>query len=156
MCRNVPHHRILSEIIVRSSRNGVQLHQIVKIGDLPVHPFLMKEREQTIKTTTSNVPPYAKSIISKFSDLSESRCFEQFLRRACGLQRERSQQKHSTVDFITHLSYWRPITRKEQETRMHVKPCTELFAKGVKDDKYTKNVVWMFEGFVTSFVKLRK
>lgn len=51
---------------------------------------------------------YAKHMelhmLNEFSDLSESRGFEQFLRRACGVQRERSQKQHPTVDFITHLS----------------------------------------------------
>lgn len=44
---NVTHHRILSQIIIRPSCYGVQLHQVVKVWDLPVHPFLMTERSKS-------------------------------------------------------------------------------------------------------------
>lgn len=40
------YHRVLSQVVVRSSCNGVQLHQVVKVRDLPVHPFL-KERKKS-------------------------------------------------------------------------------------------------------------
>lgn len=34
------YHRVLAEIIVCSACNGVELHEIVKVTDLPLHPLL--------------------------------------------------------------------------------------------------------------------
>lgn len=37
------YHWILSKVVVCSTCNRVQLHQIIKVRDLPVHPFLTKD-----------------------------------------------------------------------------------------------------------------
>jgi len=48
VCVNVTHHRILSQIIIRPSCYSVQLHQVVKVRDFPVHPFLMTEKWKSV------------------------------------------------------------------------------------------------------------
>lgn len=34
------YHRILRKVVVGAPSNGVQLHQVLKIRDFSVHPFL--------------------------------------------------------------------------------------------------------------------
>ena len=34
------HHRILAQIVVCTASNCVQVHQIFKVADLTLHPFL--------------------------------------------------------------------------------------------------------------------
>lgn len=34
------HHWILGKVVVGAASNGVQLHQVLKVGDFSVHPFL--------------------------------------------------------------------------------------------------------------------
>ena len=39
--RSTPtHHRVLVEIVVRPPGDRVQLHEVVKVTDLPPHPLL--------------------------------------------------------------------------------------------------------------------
>lgn len=35
------HHWILGKVVVGAASNGVQLHQVLKVGDFSVHPFLV-------------------------------------------------------------------------------------------------------------------
>lgn len=35
-----PHHRVLRQVVVRPPRDGVELHQVLEVGDLSLHPFL--------------------------------------------------------------------------------------------------------------------
>lgn len=39
-CVRRTNHRILGKVVVGAPSNGVQLHQVLKIGDFSVHPFL--------------------------------------------------------------------------------------------------------------------
>lgn len=102
-CGSVTHHRILSQVIIRPSCYGVQLHQVVEVRDLPVHPFLMTERRKSQLWTVSDVL-YETEMLRVCSDLCESRGFEQLLRWVNGMKRERTQQQHPAVDGVTHLS----------------------------------------------------
>lgn len=38
--RTNTHHRILAEVVVGPTCNCIQLHQVLKIGDLSLNPFL--------------------------------------------------------------------------------------------------------------------
>lgn len=38
---NRTYHRILGKVVVGAPGNGVQLHQVIKIGDFSVYPFLL-------------------------------------------------------------------------------------------------------------------
>lgn len=35
-----PHHRVLRQVIVGPPRNGVELHQVLEVGNLTLYPFL--------------------------------------------------------------------------------------------------------------------
>ncbi len=103
-CVCVPHHRILSQIVIRPSCYSVQLHQVVKVWDLPVHPFLMREEKSALSLQWCTIwNPYTE-MLHVCSDLCESRGFEQLLRWVNGMKRERTQQQHPAVHLITHLS----------------------------------------------------
>ena len=32
-------YRVLAEVVVAASRDGVEVHEVLKVGDLPVHPL---------------------------------------------------------------------------------------------------------------------
>lgn len=34
------HHGVLGEVVVGAARDGVQLHEVLEVGDLPQDPFL--------------------------------------------------------------------------------------------------------------------
>lgn len=39
------HHGVLGQVVVGAARDGVQLHEVLEVGDLPQDPFL--ERRET-------------------------------------------------------------------------------------------------------------
>ena len=45
--RRATYHWVLGQVVVGAAGDGVQLDQVVKVGDLPVHPLLhhRKDRE---------------------------------------------------------------------------------------------------------------
>ena len=49
------YHRVLGQVVVGAACDGVELDQVVKVGDLPVHPLLhhRKHREHGSGTAGS-------------------------------------------------------------------------------------------------------
>lgn len=132
-CVNVTHHRILSQIIIRPSCYGVQLHQVVKVWDLPVHPFLMTERSksQYLISSKPSVLCFSESTIDYIKSLNWE-CF------IC-LQWPAWVQKLWAAPAV---SEW----HEERENAAAASDCTPYYAPVNQTQKQPVTREWIKEG----------
>lgn len=59
-----PHHRVLGQVVVGPPRNGVELHQVLKVGYLTLYPFLGAGRGRGKSAGLSSTPPNRRALTS--------------------------------------------------------------------------------------------
>lgn len=62
-----PHHRVLRQVVVGPPGDGVELHQVLKVGNLPLGPFLGSKGRWEVSQWLFSTPDFRAPASPRFS-----------------------------------------------------------------------------------------